>query len=259
MAKEIVKQAVSTDGTRTIADRREFSLKRFFLQWEWMLVLMLIVVNVFNLSASPNYANARNILNATRDFLDKAIVVFPMAFVLMLGEIDISVASTMALSATIMGVVYRAGCPMEVAIAAALATGTICGLINGVILVKFPELSSMIVTLATQIIYRGIASIILETNSVGGFPKWFGKIAAGKIGLVPYVLVFVVIEALFFAYLLHAVLCNGQLGNGCKILRCAHRQNQDNCIHNGRLVLGSGGYISCVEDVKCTPGCGKGI
>ncbi len=203
MAKEIVKQAVSTDGTRTIADTREFSLKRFFLQWEWMLVLMLIVVNVFNLSASPNYANARNILNATRDFLDKAIVVFPMAFVLMLGEIDISVASTMALSATIMGVVYRAGCPMGVAIAAALATGTVCGLINGVILVKFPELSSMIVTLSTQIIYRGIASIILETNSVGGFPKWFGKIAAGKIGLVPYVLVFVIIEALFFAYLLH--------------------------------------------------------
>lgn len=109
MAKEIVKQAVGIDGTRTIADRREFSLKRFFLQWEWMLVLMLIVVNAFNLSASPNYANARNILNATRDFLDKAIVVFPMAFVLMLGEIDISVASIMALSATIMGVVYRAG------------------------------------------------------------------------------------------------------------------------------------------------------
>lgn len=203
MAKEIVKQAVGIDGTRTIADRREFSLKRFFLQWEWMLVLMLIVVNAFNLSASPNYANARNILNATRDFLDKAIVVFPMAFVLMLGEIDISVASIMALSATIMGVVYRAGCPMGVAIAAALAIGAVCGLINGALLVKFPELSSMIVTLSTQIIYRGIASIILETNSVGGFPKWFGQIAAGKIGLVPYVLVFVITEALFFAYLLH--------------------------------------------------------
>ena len=109
MAKEIVRQTVSEDGTRTIAASREFSLKRFFLQWEWMLVLMLIAVNIFNLSASPNYANARNILNATRDFLDKAVVVFPMAFVLMLGEIDISVASIMALSATIMGVVFRAG------------------------------------------------------------------------------------------------------------------------------------------------------
>ena len=204
MAKEITRQAVSSDGTRTIAAERGFSWKRFMFQWEWMLVLMLILVNIFNISASPNYANAKNILNATRDFLDKAIVVFPMAFVLMLGEIDISVASIMALSATIMGVAFQAGVPMVGAICIGLLVGTACGFINGIILVKFPELSSMIVTLATQIIFRGIASIILETQSVGGFPSWFTKIAAGKIGgMVPYALIFVIVEALFFAYLLH--------------------------------------------------------
>lgn len=202
--KEIVRQAVSSDGTRTIAADREFSFKRFIFQWEWMLVLMLILVNIFNISQSPNYANVKGILNASRDFLDKAIVVFPMAFVLMLGEIDISVASIMALSATIMGVSYKAGVPMPAAMAIALATGAACGFINGIILVKFPELSSMIVTLSTQIIFRGIASIILETNSVGGFPKWYTSIAAGKVGgLVPYALIFVILEALFFAYLLH--------------------------------------------------------
>ena len=204
MAKEIIRQAVSSDGTRTIAAERGFSWKRFMFQWEWMLVLMLIIVNIFNITASPNYANARGILNATRDFLDKAIIVFPMAFVLMLGEIDISVASIMALSATIMGVAYQAGVPMAGAILIGLGVGTLCGFINGFILVIFPELSSMIVTLATQIIFRGIASIILETQSVGNFPAWFTQIAAGKIGgMVPYVLIFVVIEALFFAYLLH--------------------------------------------------------
>lgn len=204
MANKIVRQAVSSDGTRTIAAERGFSWKRFLFQWEWMLVLMLIIVNIFNISTSSNYANLKNILNATRDFLDKAIVVFPMIFVLMLGEIDISVASIMALSATIMGVAYQAGVPMVGAIAIGIATGAICGFINGLILVKFPELSSMIVTLSTQIIFRGIAQIILETNSVGGFPKWFTQIAAGKMGgLVPYVLIFVIIEALFFVYLLH--------------------------------------------------------
>lgn len=202
--KDIVRQTVSSDGTRTIAAERGISWKRFIFQWEWMLVLLLILVNIFNIAASPNYANLKNILNATRDFLDKVIVVFPMAFVLMLGEIDISVASIMALSATIMGVVYQAGFTMEIAIAAGLLTGVICGLVNGLILVKFPELSSMIVTLSTQIIFRGIASIILETNSVGGFPAWFTKIAQGKVGgMVPYALIFAVIEALFFAYLLH--------------------------------------------------------
>ena len=133
MAKEYVKQAVSSDGTRTISAQRGFSWQRFLFQWEWMLVLMLILVNVFNISASPYYAHAKSILNATRDFLDKAIVVFPMAFVLMLGEIDISVASIMALSATIMGVAFDAGVPMIEAIGLALVTGTVCGLINGII------------------------------------------------------------------------------------------------------------------------------
>ncbi|MBQ3053903.1 MAG: ABC transporter permease [Clostridia bacterium] len=203
MAKDFERQAVSADGTRTIIANRGFSSKRFFLQWEWMLVLMLVAVNIFNISSSSNYANARGILNATRDFIDKAIVVFPMAFVLMLGEIDISVASIMALSATIMGIVFEATGNMFIAIIAALLTGVICGLINGSILAKFPELSSMIVTLSTQIIFRGIAQIILETRSIGGFPSWFGNIASGKVGLVPYGLIFVVAEAVFFAYLLH--------------------------------------------------------
>ncbi len=204
MAEKFDKQKIQSDGTRIISAEREFSIKRFFLQWEWLLFALLIAVNIFNVLASPNYGNIRIILNATRDFLDKAIVVFPMSLVLMLGEIDISVASVMALSATLTGVSYSAGLPMIAAILIGLLVGTVCGFINGFILIKFPELSSMIVTLATQIIYRGIAQIILETNSVGGFPSWFIKIASGKIGgLIPYALIFVLAEALFFSYLLH--------------------------------------------------------
>lgn len=204
MTNDIKRQEVSADGTRTIAARKLFDLKKFMFQWEWILILMLIAVNVFNMLASPNYASAKGLLNATRDFLDKAIIVFPMAMVLMIGEIDISVASTMALSATMMGVTFNATQNMGLAILVALLTGTLCGFINGIILAKFPELSSMIVTLSTQIIFRGIAQIILETKSIGGFPLWFREIAKGKVaGLVPYTLLFVIVEALFFAYLLH--------------------------------------------------------
>lgn len=55
--------------------KEDFLGRDFFFNGEWMLVLMLILVNVFNISASPYYAHAKSILNATRDFLDKAIVV----------------------------------------------------------------------------------------------------------------------------------------------------------------------------------------
>lgn len=206
MAKtNITRQAVSADGTRTVLATRPFSFKSFILQWEWLLVLMLIVINIINMSASPNYANFNNIMNAMRDFMDKAIVVFPMVFVIMLGEIDISVASTMALSAVMMGIAYESGAPMGVAVIVALVVGTICGFINGIILAKFKELSSMIVTLATQIIFRGIASILLETNSISfaSAPKWFSQLGWGKVGGVPIIVIFVIIEALFFVYLLH--------------------------------------------------------
>jgi len=203
MAKEFVKQAVRSDGSREIAAERQFSIKSFFMQWEWMLVAILLIINIINTCLSPNYANFNNIMNAMRDFLDKAIIVFPMAFVILLGEIDISVASIMALSSVLMGMAYQAGVPMPLAIGIALLVGTACGFINGIILVKFPELSSMIVTLSTQIIYRGIASILLETKSVGGFPSWFSQFGWGKVGTIPIILIFVIIEAAFFAYVLH--------------------------------------------------------
>ena len=199
----MAKQVIQADGTRIIENERTFSWKRFIFQWEWMLVLMLVIVTIVNISASSNFANPTNIMNAMRDFLDKAIVVFPMALVIMLGEIDISVASTMALSSVVMGMAYQAGVPMSGAIVIALLVGAACGFVNGIILAKFPELSSMIVTLATQIVFRGIASILLKTDSVGGFPAWYNNFGWGKFGPFPIILIFTVIEALFFVYLLH--------------------------------------------------------
>ena len=126
-------QTVSSDGTRTVASERDFSFKRFIFQWEWMLVLMLIGVNGINLFASPNYADFSNIMNAMRDFLDKAIIVFPMALVIMLGEIDISVGAQVALSAVLLGISFNAGLPMWLAVIVALGVGTLCGFINGFI------------------------------------------------------------------------------------------------------------------------------
>ncbi len=201
---DIKRQAVSEDGTRNVAAERPFSWKHFFLKWEWLLVVLLIAVNVICMSLSSNYGEFDNIMSALRNFMDKAIIVFPMAFVIMLGEIDISVASTMALSAVLMGVASRAGVPLWAAILIALATGAVCGFINGIILAKFNELSSMIVTLATQIIYRGIASIILETQSVS-FPVegWFNKLGWGSVGPFPIAVLFVVVEIIFFTYLMH--------------------------------------------------------
>lgn len=183
--------------------KKEFSFKKFFLQWEWMLVLLFILVNITNASLSPFYMDFNNLRDATMTFLDKAFIVFPMVLIMILRDIDISVASIVALASVVMAHLYTLGVPMEIAVIICLAVGALCGLINGLLIVKFKELSAVIVTLATMIIYRGIAYIILEDQSAGSFPEWFGFFGWGYVYGIPFVLIAFVVLAVVFGLLLH--------------------------------------------------------
>ncbi len=188
---------------RNIINKKEFSLKNFFFQWEWMLVLIFILINIMNSFLSPYYLNSKSILDATMTFLDKAFIVLPMAFVIILGDIDISVASIVALSAVVMAVTFNLGLPLVLAIVLCLLVGTLCGLINGLLIVKFKELSAVIVTLSTMIIYRGIAYIILEDQAAGKFPQWYQYLGWGYVGKIPFILIAFTVFAVIFGLLLH--------------------------------------------------------
>ena len=183
--------------------KKEFSVKKFFLQWEWLLVLLFILVNITNASLSPFYLDFNNLRDATMTFLDKAFIVFPMVMVMILRDIDISVASIVALASVVMAHLYTLGVPMELAVFICLTVGAVCGLINGLLIVKFKELSAVIVTLATMIIYRGIAYIILEDQSAGSFPEWFGFFGWGYVYGIPFILLSFVVLAVIFGLMLH--------------------------------------------------------
>ncbi|PEQ93894.1 branched-chain amino acid ABC transporter permease [Bacillus sp. AFS006103] len=184
-------------------NKKSFSLKTFFLQWEWLLVLLFILVNIINTSLSPYYLDFNSLRDATMTFLDKAFMVFPMVFIIILRDIDISVASIVALASVIMAHLYSLGVPMELAVVICLVVGAICGLINGLLIVKFKELSAVIVTLSTMIIYRGIAYIILEDQSAGSFPEWFGFLGWGYVFGIPFILIAFIVMAVIFGLLLH--------------------------------------------------------
>ncbi len=187
----------------TISLDKPFAWKAFFLQWEWILFLVFILIQAVNSRLSPYYLNADNLLDATMTFLDKAFIVLPMAFIIIMGEIDISVGSTVALSAVLMGMANKAGLPMPAAMLLCLAVGAACGWGNGFILTKFPELAPMIVTLSTMIIYRGIALILLEDQAVGRFPAWFEYLGWGYLGPIPFMLIVFLLCALIFGLILH--------------------------------------------------------
>lgn len=188
---------------RVIADKQAWNAKQFFLQWEWILLVVFIGVNILNMYLSPYYMDFFNLRDATMAFLDKAFIVLPMVFVLILADIDISVASTVALSSVVMADLYQKGVSMELAVVICLAVGTCCGLINGLLIVKFKELSAVIVTLITMILYRGIAYVILENQAAGNFPDWFSYLGWGYVGEIPFIFIVFVVLSIIFGLLLH--------------------------------------------------------
>ena len=190
---------------RNIIATRERNFKTIFFRWETLLVLMLIAVNIMNISISSNYLRADTLFTAISNFLVKGFIALPMAYILVLGEIDLSVGATVALSATILGVSYNAGVPIGACVLIALLVGLVCGLINGLILVSFPELAPMIVTLGTQTMYRGICQIILGTDSTSGMHNstWFYNLYYGKIGAVPTIIIVFFVLAIIFGLVLH--------------------------------------------------------
>lgn len=186
-----------------IGIERPWSWREFFFQWEWMLVGVLLLVVLVNSLISPYFLSASTFVRTPVTFLDKAFIVFPMMFVLILAKIDISVGSTVALSAVIMAVTYNAGLPMPLAMALCVLLAGLGGAFNGFLLVKFKELSFVIVTLSTMIIYRGIAYIILGDQASGGFPEWFSFLGWGNIAGIPFMFICFVVVAVAFGLLLH--------------------------------------------------------
>jgi len=178
--------------------------KDFFRQWEFILFIILIAVNIINASLSPYYLSVNGILDATTVFMEKGFLILPMAFVMILGDIDISVASTMTLSSVIASVSYKAGLPMGYAIIVALIVGTLCGFLNGYLISRW-HLTAMIVTLATMSLYRGIAYIILGDQAVSSFPQWFSYLAQGYLGSthIPFSLIVFAVFAIIFGLILH--------------------------------------------------------
>lgn len=143
--------------------------------WEALLLVILVGTIVFNATQSSNYLGINNFANLFQLSIEKVIVVVMMAYVIIAGEIDLSVASVMALSAAILGRLNDAGVPFPLALLIAVSAGATAGLIQGGCVARL-GLPSLVVTLAGLIGLRGAARIFVEDRSFGGFPSWFERL-----------------------------------------------------------------------------------
>lgn len=187
---------------RTISAEPQNMLKNTLLSWEGILVLLFIAINLFCVFLSHNY-KVNNVLREMPKYLAEVFIMFPMIFILVMGEIDISLGSVVCLSATLTCMASNSGMPLAAAVLVSLLVGTACGFINGMVLTRFQELPPMIVTLATQIIFRGIAEIALGSGGSISLSNTKGfKLLAGKIGVVPYSFILMLIAAGVFGVIL---------------------------------------------------------
>ena len=205
---------MATKSGRTISSIRDRSFKTLVGRWEFLLVLIFLAVNIMNACLSPYYLDAYNLFTNINGFLVKGIIALPMAYILLLGDIDLSVGGNVCLSATMLGIVYNATGSIWLGMLACLVTGTICGALNGLIMTKFTELAPMIVTLATNIVFRGLSERILGDGSTGGMQEveWFGKIFYGRIfGIVPYPFIIFCVLAVIFGLAMHKTVFGRQM------------------------------------------------
>lgn len=160
-----------------IPDRRQTRLSRALRSWEALLLVVLVVVFTINSFASPFFLNAWNLSDATFNFTEKAMIAFAMAMLIIAGEIDLSVASIIALASTAMGLAMTAGAGTPELVAVGILTGVLCGAANG-FLVAGLHLPSIVVTIGTMSLFRGISFIVLGDQAFNGYPEdlaFFGQ------------------------------------------------------------------------------------
>jgi len=191
--------------------------------WELLLAAVLVATVVYNTSRSDVYLDVDNFVNLFQLSIEKVIVAVIMTFVIVNGEIDLSVASVMAFAAAVLASVHDGGAvPFPVAIVVALAAAAAAGFLQGVVIAK-TGLPSLVVTLAGLIAFRGAARVLVEDRSVGDFPEWFERLGRRDlVGPLPFALLLFFAGLVVGAVVLHRTAFGRKvyvIGNNAEVAR----------------------------------------
>ncbi|MHA7885818.1 ABC transporter permease [Roseicyclus sp.] len=192
-----------TDTTRVIPDRLQSPLQRRVKSWESLLLAVAVAIFIVNSFMSPYFLNAWNLSDMTFNFTEKAMIAFAMALLIIAGEIDLSVASIIALASTAMGAAVQVGVGTPGLVLIGLGVGLLCGAFNGVLVTRL-GLPSIVVTIGTMSLFRGISYIVLGDQAYRGYPADFAFFGQGYVfWVISFELVLFAVLALIYFVLLH--------------------------------------------------------
>ena len=174
---------------------RNSMLRRSFKQYGGIFLALVTLCVIFSV-ANPRFMSVANFTNILQQVAVIAICAFGMTWVILLGEIDLSVGSMIAVAGMVGAQCFAFGTGFVPAVVLTLAAGALMGLFNGALIAKL-MLPSFIVTVATMGIYRGMVS--LPTNGAPAMilNETWTAIGAGAFLGVPIIIWIVVILFLF--------------------------------------------------------------
>ncbi|EPJ44714.1 MAG: ABC transporter permease [Osedax symbiont Rs2] len=173
------------------------------LPWEFFLVLITVLVFAVNSFASPYFLDVWNLSDATFNFVEKAIVALPLAMLIICRDIDLSIASIIALSSVAMGFAAQYGLGLELIVIIGISVGILCGLFNGWVVTHF-DIPAIVVTIGTMSLFRGISYILLGDQVLKDYPDGFEYFGQGYLYWVfSFEFGLFLLATVFFYVLLH--------------------------------------------------------
>ncbi|BCM17167.1 branched-chain amino acid ABC transporter permease [Mesorhizobium sp. LCM 4577] len=192
-----------TPAPRHIPDRLDKPLSSAIFSWEALLVVIAVAIFAVNSFASPYFLDPWSLSDLTFNFTEKGLIALAMALLIISGEIDLSVAAIVALASTMMGMAVQAGAGTPVLVLIGIAVGLACGAFNGLLVTRL-GLPSIVVTIGTMSLFRGIAFIILGDQAYKGYPESFAFFGQGYVWWVfSFELALFLVAALIYWFVLH--------------------------------------------------------
>lgn len=188
-------------------------------------LLGLIGLCVFLSFATDSFLSTRNFLNILDQISVIGIIAVGMTFVILIGGIDLSVGSVLALSMMVLGVLQvHMGLPMYVAISAGLVVGAATGCVSG-LLITVLKIPAFIATLAMMSIARGLASLITNGQQIIGFPAWFNMAAIIRYGGILTITVGIMLSVFVLSWIYQRYRSGGRalyaVGGNAEVARLA--------------------------------------
>ncbi len=164
--------------------------------------ILLLLILIFS-TATRSFFTGDNFLNVLRQISMNAIVAVGITFVLLSGNLDLSVGSQISIVGVVVAfLMVKLQVPPVWAVLFGVLTGTGIGLINGVVMTGL-KINSIIVTLAMQQVLKGISNILSGGMPISGLPQGFNKIGQGYLGVIPIPIIIMLVCALIGAFLLN--------------------------------------------------------